>query len=194
MCFCSSCNPPNIIETPGPGSGSANGNRDLLDGDVCCDYSPPPPPQQQYPDGLPPAANYALIGARPFDLGAMIRGDHSVPAPSSDYGAHLVARAIANTPLAHEHGFGMAFAIGLGGTVSPSSGALVHPFTILRLPSHAPRMGVNLCLKYVSNAQHPPLDPQPFGRSAMCGTRPTPPCRCSASTTNGRWIRRTALA
>ena len=83
--------------------------------------------------------------------------------PRFDNGASLQAIALSGTPLAHPPGYGVSFAVGGAGTVSPTTGAFVHPFTLLSLPSHAASMGLLLRLEYLSNALHSNADPQPFG-------------------------------
>ena len=142
------------------------GGRDLPTGDsqdgYFCDKMQEPV-VTTFPAGMPPAANYARIGPRPHDLGALIRGGASIPTPGHDGGASLQALALAGTPFAHPHGYGVSFALGAEGTVAPASGAFVHPFTLLSLPSFAPRMGLLLQMKYLSNAQHPAADSLPFG-------------------------------
>ncbi len=120
-------------------------------------------PLATFPGGMPTAANYSRIGAQPYDLGAMIRGGASVPTPGYDDGAFLQAQALLSTPFAHPLGYGASFAVGSGGTVSPSTGAFLHPFTLLSLPSYAARMGLLLQMEYMSNVQHPAVDPLPFG-------------------------------
>ncbi len=144
---------------------TAGGSEDAQDGSLCDQLSNVAifNPLSTFPGGMPPAANHARIGAQPFDLGAMIRGGASIPVPGYDDGAFVQAQALLSTPFSHPHGYGASFALGSGGTVSPSTGAFVHPFTLLALPSHAQRMGLLLQLEYLSNAVHPAVDAKPFG-------------------------------
>ena len=151
----------------GASGSDTGGNADGQDGQICCTLTEclgsGTQSQLQFPDGLPPVANYSLIGVRPHDLGAMLRAGGRVPTPGFDEGGALQFMALAETPMTHRHGYGASFAVGYGGTVAPSSGAFVHPFTLLTLPAAARRMGLALELQYLSNAQHATGDALPFG-------------------------------
>ena len=130
------------------------GTGDTQDGGLCGFE-----PASLVPEPKGVAANTSLIGAAPFDLGALQRGAFGPPVVAIDGGATLVALVLAQTPLADDLGYGASFALGGGGTVAPSSGAFVHPFTLLELPSAARRMGLLLRAVHVSNGDASPVEP-----------------------------------
>lgn len=156
---------PGDVVSAAAAGGTGGGTANTQDGDLCDQLTnvASAGPLATFSGGIPPAANYSRIGAQPYDLGAMILGGASIPTPGYDDGAFLQARALLSTPFSHPHGYGASFALGSGGTVSPSTGAFLHPFTLVSLPSYAPRMGLLLQMEYLSNAQHPSVDPKPFG-------------------------------
>jgi hypothetical protein len=132
-----------------------------LDGRLCPEHIDSPGLTGQEPW---PWTNTSRIGAPPFDLGALLQGSASVPVFVFDPSA-IVADVLAKTPLADPLGYGAAFALGSGGTVSPASGAFTHDFTLLSLPTDVADMGLTLEATYVSNAVMPPDPFLPFGPS-----------------------------
>ncbi len=107
--------------------------------------------------------NSSLIGAMPFDLGAQTMGRASSGSRVFGKGLGIPGRALSMTPMADQHGYGVSFAIGHSGTVSPVTGAFVHPFTLLTLPGYAENMGLSLRAVYLSNAGDAPAALRPFG-------------------------------
>ena len=154
----------------GGSGGKEYGGGCIQDGGIC-------PPHGDYPDPaggnfVPPppgtlyyssSGNTSLIGAMPFDLGAQVTMAGPPVGFFYDHGQSYVGMALQSTPYGHRHGYGASFALGHSGTVSPATGAFVHPFTLLALPGYADNMGIRLRATYLSNASEAGEALRPFG-------------------------------
>jgi len=149
--------PPDILYSLAPSATNASsaGGADTQEGSIC-------PPIENDPNDAPGVTgDSALIGAAPFDLGALLQGNLQPPSFGNDPAADLQGALLGNL-LAPIPGFGTAFAFGSYGTVGVSSGSFQHPFTLLTLPSSTPRMGLALVVSYSSDGDTSFLY-QPFG-------------------------------
>jgi len=104
----------------------------------------------------------SLIGAAPFDLGALLQGGLRAPVPMFDpieiWHGKLLGEVLGDRP-----NYGTSFALGNYGTVGTNSGAFVHPFTLMSLPSDVPNMAIALVALYRSDATHHADANLPFG-------------------------------
>ncbi|MEZ5963176.1 MAG: RHS repeat-associated core domain-containing protein [Planctomycetota bacterium] len=114
--------------------------------------------------------NTSRCGAPPLDLGAALAPSGPAPAEGFDRGRKLVRDVLGTTPLADAPGYGAAYAFGAAGTVSPATGAFVHPFTLLTVPADVPESSLALRAVYASNMVDPTTGFRPFGpRFALSG-------------------------
>ena len=141
------------LRPPGVYSRSQNG-------DIC----PPHSATDLFDNPSEVKGDSALIGAAPFDLGALLQGDLAVSTPAVSVEDELYA-AIVGEVFGSD---GMSFARGGFGTVGNTTGTFVHPFTLLNLPADNPKLGLYLGLTYRSNDPTLPSsvtdnDQYPFG-------------------------------